>query len=57
LLEVDTSHHDNIFLSKDLKLYSTGSPVTLNKANFLLCKTELYTAQTWYFDLSGTQQI
>ena len=57
LLEVDTSHHDNIFLSKDLKLYSSGSPVTLNKANVPLCKTGLYTAQTWYFELPGTQQI
>lgn len=57
LLEVDTSHHDNIILSKDLKLYSTGSPVTLNKANVPLCKTALYTAQTWYFESPDTQQI
>lgn len=46
LQEVDTSHHDNIFLSKDFKLYSTGSSATLNKANVPLCKTGLYTAQT-----------
>lgn len=57
LLEVDTSHYDNIFLSEDLKLYSTDSPATLNKANILLCRTGLYTAQTWYFKLPGTQQI
>lgn len=56
LLEVDTSHYD-IFLSKDLKLYSTDSPVTPNKANILLCRTGLYTAQSWYFELPGTQQI
>lgn len=56
LLEVDTSHHDNIFLPKDPKLYSIGSLVTRNKANVPFCKTQLYTVQSWYFELLGTQQ-
>lgn len=32
-----------------IKLYSTSSPVTVNKAIVSLCRTRLYTVQSWYF--------